>query len=226
MRLIDADTAQPGLTIVSEAQTAGKGQRGRKWVDKPGESLLMSLVLSPGQEIEQQFTYNILLSLAISDYLQETYENWDIRIKWPNDIIINDKKAGGVLIENVIRGNTWAYCVVGIGVNVMQKQMLAELPYATSLFIESGKEFNPDALMNGIRTRIFMYLTQPYKAAKLLAQYNEVLYRNQQAQRFKISGNEVTAKVIGATADGMLQLQHSDGEIISYSHGSLEWFWG
>src|SRR5690606_29724577 len=121
--LIDADTAQAGLTIVTDVQTNGKGQRGRKWLDAPGESLLMSLVVVPEYEIEHQFSFNMAISLAIADYLQHIYENWDIRIKWPNDIIINDKKAGGILIENVIRGNKWAYSVVGIGINILQYTM-------------------------------------------------------------------------------------------------------
>jgi len=116
MRLIDADTAQPGLTIVSDMQTAGKGQRGRIWVDTPNESLLMSIVVQLPYDVEHQFAFNVTVSLAIADYLQDLKENWDVRIKWPNDIIINDKKAGGMLIENVIRGSQWAYAVVGLGV--------------------------------------------------------------------------------------------------------------
>lgn len=226
MQLIDADTAQPGLTIVTQQQTAGKGQRGRKWVDATGESVLMSLVLSPEQEIEQQFSYNVLLTLAISDYLQSIYEHWDIRIKWPNDIIINDKKAGGVLIENVIRGNNWAYCVVGLGVNVLQKHMPEDLPYATSLFLESSKQFNVHNVMTEIRSKIFKYLTSETNRITLLEQYNASLFRKDQFQRFKISDTEFTATVIGAMANGMLQLQHDNGDIINYNHGAVEWFWG
>ena len=71
MWLIDADTAQAGLTIVTKVQTAGKGQRGKLWVDNPGESLLMSIVLAPVYKIERQFSFNVAISLAIADVLQE-----------------------------------------------------------------------------------------------------------------------------------------------------------
>lgn len=226
MQLIDADTAQAGLTIVTQQQTSGKGQRGRKWSDTPGESLLMSMVLSPGQQIERQFSYNVLLTLAISDYLQSIYENWDIRIKWPNDIIINDKKAGGVLIENVIRGNSWAYCVVGLGVNVLQKQMPKELPYATSLLMECGKTFHTHEIMKAIRAKVFEYLSSGKDNAAMLTLYNNSLYRKGQAQRFNKANSEFAAVVVGVTDEGLLQLQHDTGDIINYSHGSVEWVWG
>lgn len=225
MRLIDADTAQPGLTIVSEEQTLGKGQRGRKWIDSNGQSLLMSLVLTPERDIEQQFAYNVLISLAIADYLQELYENWDIRIKWPNDIIINDKKAGGILIENVIRGNNWAYCIAGIGINVMQERMPDELPYATSLYMESGKLLSILDLVTALRERIFSYLAKDVSSSDMLEYYNQVLYRKDMPQRFKLANDEFTATVYRATPNGMLQLQHANGDIVNYTHGTLEWYW-
>ncbi len=226
MRLIDADTAQPGLTIVTDVQSTGKGQRGRKWVDAPGESLLMSLVTVPELEIEQQFSFNILISLAIADYLQEIYENWDIRIKWPNDIIINDKKAGGILIENVIRGNKWAYSVVGIGINVLQYNMPPELPYATSLRIESDKQLVILDLATNLRERIFTYLYKPHNSDQILKLYNEVLFRKDLPQQFKLGNDEFTAIVTGVTIDGMLQLQLKNGDIVNYNHGAVEWLWG
>jgi len=226
MRLIDADTAQPGLTIVTDEQTTGKGQRGRKWVDAHGQSLLMSLVIVPELEIEQQFTFNILISLAIADYLQEIYENWDIRIKWPNDIIINDKKAGGILIENVIRGNSWAYSVVGTGINILQYSMPAELPYATSLRIESDKQLVISHVVTKLRQRIFTYLYSQYDAGQILRRYNDALFRKDMPQHFKLGGTEFTAIVHGVTIDGMLQLLLPNGDIANYNHGAVEWMWG
>lgn len=223
MHLIDADTAQPGLTIVADVQTQGKGQRGKKWVDAFGESLLMSLVVKPEYEIEQQFAFNMAVSLAIADYLQEIYENWDIRIKWPNDIIVNDKKAGGVLIENVIRGNQWAYSVVGIGINVLQQQMPADLPFATSLRIQSDRSLVIFDLVSGIRERIFSYLVNKPDPVWLLKLYNDSLFRKDAAQRFKIGNDEFIATIGGATHAGLLQLNLADGNTVNYSHGAIEW---
>lgn len=223
MRLIDADTAQPGLTIVADTQTGGKGQRGKTWVDAFGQSLLMSVVIRPEYEIEQQFAFNMLVSLAIADYLQEIYENWNIRIKWPNDIIVNDKKAGGVLIENVIRGNQWAYSVVGLGLNVLQQDFNNELPFATSLRKQSGNNFIVFDLASGIREKIFTYLVNKPDNARLLRAYNDSLFRKDSLQRFKIGNDEFTATINGATTNGLLQLNLADGNTVNYSHGAIEW---
>lgn len=226
MQLIDANTAQPGLTIVADEQTSGKGQRGRKWADTPHESVLASIILPPERQIAHQFAFNILLSLAIADYLQDIYEGWDIRIKWPNDIIINDKKAGGILIENVIRGNDWIYSVIGIGINVLQKTMPEDLPYATSLYMESKKELVVFDVLSGLRERIFTYMCSDANMDKMLLLYNQTMYRKDAPQRFKISDKEFTATIKGATMNGMLQLEDEHGDITNYSHGAVEWLYG
>lgn len=226
MRLIDADTAQPGLTIVSDMQTAGKGQRGRIWVDTPNESLLMSIVVQPPYDVEHQFAFNVTVSLAIADYLQDLKENWDVRIKWPNDIIINDKKAGGMLIENVIRGSQWAYAVVGLGVNVLQQEMPADLPFSTSLRIESGKQFVIFDLVTGIRERILTYLDAMPEPNRMIRLYNEILFRKDTQQRFKIGNDEFTATITGVTHNGLLQLSLDNGSTINYSFGAIEWICG
>lgn len=223
MQLIDADTAQPGMTIVTDEQTKGKGQRGKKWVDQPRQSLLASIIIKPELGIDQQFLFNTILSLAISDYLQDIYEGWDIRIKWPNDIIVNDKKAGGILIENVIRGNTWAYSVIGIGINVLQENMPNELPFATSLCMECRKPLVIFDLLSGMRERIFKYMLDIGDPDNTLMLYNIGLFRKGQRQRFKVADGEFTATVLGATMNGMIQLQHENGDITNYSHGAVEW---
>ena len=101
MQLIDANKAQHGLTIVAQKQLAGKGQRGNTWADTPGESLLMSIIAMPDRAIHEQFVFSASVAVAIAKVLQKLNNNWQVNVKWPNDIIVNDKKAGGILIENV-----------------------------------------------------------------------------------------------------------------------------
>lgn len=226
MWLIDADTAQQGLTIVAEQQTKGKGQRGKNWNDTPGESLLMSIVLTPVYDIEHQFCFNMAISLALADILQEMYEHWDVRIKWPNDIIVNDKKAGGVLIENVIRGNDWIYSVVGIGINIMQSSFSYELPFATSLHMESKQDISKFDFMSRLRERIIKYTMQYVTPERLLNEYHNVLYKCGDNQRLAIGKNEFIGTVLGVTLDGMLQVQLQGGDIANYNHGAVEWVWG
>lgn len=225
MSLIDADTAQPGLTVIAGQQTKGKGQRGRKWIDSIGESVLMSLVIRPQYSIEQQFCFNMSVCLAIADIIQEYNEHWDVRIKWPNDIIINDKKAGGVLIENVIRGDKWAYSLVGIGVNILQTSLPAEIPYATSLNMEGGKQVSVKDIAMSLREKILEYTYKAHPAEDLLPMYHDVLFRLGQRQQFRDNKEDFAANIAGVTPGGQLQLEKENGEIINYTHGTIEWLW-
>ncbi len=226
MWLIDADTAQPGLTIVAKQQSKGKGQRGKLWTGVEGESLLMSIVIAPKYPIDEQFSFNMSVSLAISEVLQHMYERWDVSIKWPNDIIINDKKAGGVLIENVIRGDKWVYSVVGIGINVKQQSFPNELPFATSLHKEGAHNIKIATLVEELREWVLKYTAKYLPVENLVKQYHEVLYRKGANQRFMMNKNEIIANVNGVTTDGLLQLKLADGNIVNYNHGALEWLWG
>lgn len=225
MQLIDADTAQPGLTIVAGEQTSGKGQRGKNWEDMPSESLLMSVIVNPGRGLDEQFIFNAAISLAITNVLLSIYESWDIRIKWPNDIIINDKKAGGILIENVIRGNAWVYSIVGLGINILQDNFPRYLPYATSLKYVSGQDFKISDIARQIRTEIIHNVYTQQSAADIINQYNELLYRRGMQQGFWDGNNHWHGLINKVTPQGQLEVQHADGSMVAYTHGTVSWKW-
>lgn len=225
MRLIDADTAQPGLTITANEQSAGKGQRGRQWAGIPGQSMLMSIILTPGYGLDRQFIFNAAVSVAIAGVLQALNEQWDVRIKWPNDIIINDKKAGGVLIENVLRGDSWTYAVVGFGLNVLQEDFPAELPYATSLYIQSGKRFRVRQLVDLFRQAMIEAVYAGQKDAEIMKHYNEFLYRSGKLQQFTDGDKDWEATVAEATPGGQLKVVDADGMEALYTHGVVNWKW-
>src|SRR5690349_11830588 len=85
MRLIDDGLAQPGQVIWAQNQTAGKGQRGKTWADS-GENVLMSLIVRPLLPPEQQFMMSAAIAHTIAKYLQTLSAQWQVAIKWPNDI--------------------------------------------------------------------------------------------------------------------------------------------
>jgi BirA family biotin operon repressor/biotin-[acetyl-CoA-carboxylase] ligase len=225
MQLIDANTAYPGLTIVAQSQTSGKGQRGRAWVDMPGQSLLMSIITTPGIAISAQFAFNALVATTIADVLKPLSASWDLRIKWPNDIIINDKKAGGILIENVIRGSRWTHCVVGLGLNIKQEVFPPELPFATSLKIGSGQDFNIIDLRDALRQGIMECSSRSLSAETIMKRYNEHLYKTGQKQAFSNNEGKWEATIIGAGADGSLHVQLADDSLVTYYHGQVVWEW-
>ncbi len=225
MRLIDADSAQPGLTIVAGRQSEGKGQRGKKWEDMPAQSLLMSIVVAPGIGLDRQFSFNALVSVSITRVLLSIYENWDVRIKWPNDIIINDKKAGGILIENVIRGSKWMYAVVGLGLNVLQEYFPRYLPYATSLRHASGQEFEISKLIKLIRVEILTNLNGGMTGETAMEAYNELLYRKDCNQAFTDGERDWEAQVKKVNMQGQLEVISPEGEAVAYTHGVVHWKW-
>lgn len=225
MHLVDADTAQPGMTIVAKEQTQGKGQRGRQWKDSPGESLLTSIICTPECPLDRQFVFNAAVAVSIAEVLTGLWEHWDIRIKWPNDIIINDKKAGGILIENVLRGSNWTYSIIGLGLNIRQSAFPDELPFATSLKIASGRDFEIKTILEAVRSTILGNTCGSLDPDGIMEEYNSYLYRRGGEQKFTNGSEEWKVVIQSAGANGMLQVQLADGSILHYNHGVAQWKW-
>lgn len=226
MRLIDADTAQAGTTIVAALQTQGKGQRGKQWKDARGESLLMSLICIPDGSVNDQFVFSAAIAVAVAETLDEIHEGWHVRIKWPNDIIINDKKAGGILIENVLRGNSWSFAIAGLGLNIRQNIFPDELPCATSLKIASGKYFPVQEIFLKLRKNILRKTNDLYSSEEIMKQYNDYLYRKDCLQTFTDGMQEWKALVKNAHRNGTLKVELADGKTEHYTHGRTLWKWG
>ena len=223
MNLIDGNTAQHGLTIVADSQTGGKGQRGKTWADEPGQSLLMSIILVPRYELAHQFMFNASVAVAVAKVLQELYTVWRVRIKWPNDIIINDKKAGGILIENVLRGNSWTHSVVGLGLNILQDSFPPELPFAISLKIASGIDFERAGLLHDVRNALLENTMNITPLSEQLMRYNQLLYQRGQKQVFYDSSARWETTILGALSDGTLEVQPESGCVVAYQHGQALW---
>lgn len=139
-QLLKTEPHLPQYTVVdSYAQTAGRGQRGNSWETNPGENISSSVLLRP-QLPPQATTYdlNIVVSLALYDLLSRYISEQVVKVKWPNDIMIGDKKICGILIENEWLGSDWDYSIVGIGLNVKQTTFGDYHPVATSMALEGA----------------------------------------------------------------------------------------
>ncbi len=133
--------APQGTLVVAEEQTAGKGRRGRTWLAPPGSSLLISLILHPALTVSLLPRLTMVSSLAVAYAIEETTD-LPVHFKWPNDILLRGKKAGGILTEISISGERLDYAVVGIGlnVNVDVRQIPEIADIATSLSMELGRD--------------------------------------------------------------------------------------
>lgn len=221
MAAVDDGRAGHGFTVVARRQSAGRGQRGRAWFSGDrAESLLMSTVLQPAVRLEAQWEFSAAVSVAVRGAIVSLYPGLDLHIKWPNDLIVTDKKAGGILIENSIRGGEWAWAVVGIGVNVYQPKLPPGLVNATSLRIATNREVRVEDLARRVADAL---VTLP--AEDTLTEYNRWLYRRGEVQTFWRGGEGFEARILGVSAGGELMVEDESGRSHSYRHGELEWIW-
>ena len=142
MAKVHAGLAKHGETWLALEQTAGKGQRGKAWESAPGENIIFTAVLEPDF---LPFSSQVLLSKAVALACYDlfwTYAGDETRLKLPNDLYWRDRKAGGILIENVFRGADWTHAVIGIGININQTVFSPELLNPVSLKQITGKTFD------------------------------------------------------------------------------------
>ena len=186
-----AGKAFHGNVFFAHEQTAGKGQRGKKWFAAPGENIMLSIVLQPERvPVNEQFLLSACIALGCYDLLNK-YLPGEIFIKWPNDLYIRDRKAGGILIENIISGNIWKYAIAGIGININQPKFDKRLPNPVSLKQATGRTFDvidlAKELCNSIEKRYSKL--ELGKKDEIVAEYNQHLYKRNEVVRLK-KGNE------------------------------------
>ncbi len=153
--IIGKERVPDGTLVITSNQTAGRGQMGNSWEAAPDQNLTFSLVFHPRfLRASEQFLLNMAVSLAITDWLG-THTSGG-KIKWPNDIFWKDKKMGGILIQNVLRGGLLEHSIVGIGLNINQQKF--SVPAATSLTEITGETF----VLSGLLEELAMHLEQRY----------------------------------------------------------------
>lgn len=201
-----------GTVIMAEDQYAGKGQMGSIWASQAGRNLTFSVLFNPDfLSPKDQFQLNIAISLAITQLLEPMLGK-KLRIKWPNDIYVDDKKLGGILIENIIRGTTWKHAIVGIGLNINQTDFDETHHKACSLKQILGKTFAIKPLLNQLCKALSnqYYLLQQGNIAQQKAQYKNSLYRFGEASSFKIGDQLMYGKIIDITTTGRLLIDFGD----------------
>jgi BirA family transcriptional regulator, biotin operon repressor / biotin---[acetyl-CoA-carboxylase] ligase len=206
-----------GTVIVTDNQTKGRGQRSNVWITLPGVNLTFSIILSPSfLPVNNQFYLNMSISLGIADCIQHLIPEKVVRIKWPNDIIIDDKKVCGILIENQLSGQRIQYSVVGIGLNI--NQTLFEFEKASSLRALSGKTYQLaevfEKLLEQIEARYLMLRNQHLQ--KLHADYLSVMYWLGERHIFSDLQNQFEGEIIGVDEIGRLRIQ-VEGEVKIFS---------
>lgn len=204
-------------------QTQGRGQRNKIWESEPGKNLTFSLFKEfANLGAQYSFLINCAVTLSIIRALDDV-TNIDLKLKWPNDILSGKKKIGGVLIENMVKGERIVNSIIGIGINVNQKQFFA-LPHASSLLLKSGKKFEIADLLERILKFLDVYLeiVSQNKGQELLEQYESLLFLKGEKINFRNPSERFKGNIIGVTENGLLKVQKTSGKVCSFSHGSIE----
>lgn len=204
--------APDGTIVITDNQTAGRGQRGNKWITAPGKNLTLSIVLKPAfLDIRDQFFLNVFTSLALRDYLHVKGCS-DIQIKWPNDIYVGSKKICGILIENVISGSRFSNVVVGIGLNINQDQFDSDI--ATSLSLQLDQSFDLQSelemLLAFLEAR-YLKLRQN-ELQPMMEEYLSLMYWRGEAHTFSSNNNFFEGTITGLDENGRLKVRTNSGE--------------
>lgn len=212
---LDSSKVGEGTVVITNCQTAGRGQRGNSWEAEPGKNLTFSIILKPAfLSLKDQFFLNIFCSLGIYDFLTGK-TNATIAIKWPNDILANGKKICGILIENHIYGSQVSNAVVGIGFNVNQTHFAIDS--ATALHTILDGEQDLEAILEDILVHLearYLQLRQGDLTA-LKEDYLSAMHWRNEKHVFRVQERLIDGIIRGIDAIGKLTIE-TEGSLMSF----------
>lgn len=205
-----------GAVILAREQTVGRGQRDRAWTAQPGLDLTMSVVLKPAAlRAEEQFVLGKLAALAVADVARAIVAR-EVRIKWPNDVLVERRKLAGILIKNEVVGELVQNSIVGIGLNVNSTD-LPETLMATSLRLETGRIEDLTGLVKAVCMAVDRRWAQwEHAPDTLAAEYTEQLWARGRWADLLLDGQPVVARPMDVDAHGRLIVEHEDGQVKAY----------
>jgi BirA family biotin operon repressor/biotin-[acetyl-CoA-carboxylase] ligase len=245
---IHAGLARHGTAYFAREQLAGKGQRGKTWSTAKDSGLILSIVIEPGPLLLiQQFQLSACVAVSVCEFFSR-YAGDFTRIKWPNDLYWQDRKAGGILIENIVGSQKsepesyrvrspnsqvfdvnfqtsakWLWAVVGIGININQELFGEELKNPVSLKQITGTNFSPVEMAKELCLMLnnkFNYLTTSGFEA-IYSSYLSFLYKKGELVKLKKGSRVFEATIRNVSPAGKMIVQHAIEE--EFDFGEIEW---
>lgn len=205
------DSLEEGTVISAEQQFAGKGQRGNKWESESGRNITLSIILKPTfLALDELYVFNMSIATGLHRFISRYVA--DVHIKWPNDIMIGQQKVCGVLIENSVAKDHIQQSIVGIGINVNQRDFPEELNSACSLASVSNRTYD----LHELEQALFMEIERAYLdlknngAAAIREHYLDALYRKGELHQFKTEDFSIQGRISGVSDQGKLQVSVND----------------
>ena len=214
--------APEGTLALAEFQSAGRGRLGRSWEVPEGTSVMMSILLRPKFEPQYAPMLTLVMGMAVAKAVKKL--GFDVSIKWPNDVVVSHKKICGILTEMGVRDGKIDYAVIGVGINVNIKEFPEEMvDKATSLYLESGKEFDRSQIP-GLVMEAFEKYYEKFAAtcdlSGLKEDYESILANYNQPVRV-LAKEPYEGVARGITDGGELLVEKTDGTIVAVSAGEV-----
>jgi len=222
----EADLLEAPVLVAAKCQTAGHGQRGNSWESAPGENLTFSILVRPVAFSPMlQFHISEAVALAVVDFLAN--HGIEAKVKWPNDIYVGDRKICGILIRHSIAGDSIAYSVLGVGINVNQTEFLSDAPNPVSMAMVSGEKYPVENLYEEIGECIESRLQKAWTATSresLHQEFMNTLWRgdgNFHPFIDTATGESFTAAIHSISPQGPITLRLPDDTHRTYSFKEL-----
>ena len=215
IRFLEKGLVEELFMIQTGFQTGGKGQGSALWESQKNKNLLFSFVIKPTfLKISEQFYISIMVSLALRDVVAKYIGNeTELKIKWPNDIYVNDGKIAGILIENAIQGQQFEWVVGGVGLNVNQTKFQSDAPNPISLFDCIGKTIDLQEVLNefekAFEERYYQLENKEFENMK--KEYLASMYQIGELRNYRAKGEEFQGKIIGVDQYGFLSIESHEG---------------
>lgn len=218
-QLLEKGEIGHGVAIRADFQEQGRGQMGQTWLGKAGENIYMSLVLHLAIPVEKQFLLNMAVSLAVLQCVRHYVP--EAQIKWPNDILIRRQKLAGILVENNIQGSLLSSGIIGIGLNVNQKDF-GTMSRAVSLSAITGQAIPIAEVYQLLTNQLEWQLGNLSEEWTIWKEYHEKLLFYGSITTFEQNGRLFKGKVMGVDEWGRLRIEESGKENL-YAAKELRW---
>ncbi len=203
--------------VMAFEQTKGKGQMGSEWISEPGKNLTISvLVKDVPLEMISIYDFNVAVALAAVGLLNLN-NIVRVNVKWPNDIMADNKKVGGILIENTFKSDGTFTAVVGFGLNLNQTDF-EHLPQANSLTNITHQIYDLEEMAEGFVKSLKLHLILfPEHVDEAWLRYNDILFKKGKPAAFELNnGHRFMGIIVTVTREGKLALLLNDDSIAYY----------
>lgn len=224
IRQMGDEGAPHGTLAVSDRQTAGKGRRGHAWESPAGCSIYMSILHRPQIHPNKASMLTLVMACSVAEGIRDC-EDVDIKIKWPNDIIVNGKKLVGILTEMSTQIDYINHVTVGVGINVNQTEFPEEIRQtATSLRLECGHVVRRAPVIAAVMRRLeenYGIFLQTEDLSGLMEKYTSMLVNRDRDVRIIGAKETYQAHALGITPTGELIVRREDGTMENIYAGEV-----